>query len=124
MIDKYLGATWRRDGDTWPYLNCWGLVRMASRELFHKDLPSLSGDVYDKRATTREWSDKCEHLKPCEPQAGAVACVWRGKLMIHVGLVIAVDGRLAVMDIDEGRPATVAWLPDFERRYLRVTYHA
>lgn len=125
MIDKYLAATWKRDGMDWPYLNCWGLVRLASKELFGRKLPTTDCSPYDKRAMTIACDELVKTpMKVTDAEAGAVATAWRGRLCIHVGLVVTVDGKLAVLDIDEGIPPRVSWLADFERRYLRVEYYA
>tara|TARA_R110001592_G_scaffold329641_1_gene611487 strand:+ start:31 stop:408 length:378 start_codon:yes stop_codon:yes gene_type:complete len=125
MIDKYLAATWKRDGMAWPYLNCWGLVRLASKELFGRTLQPIDCDVYDKRATTKACHEIItKPMRVTAAESGAIAVVWRGKLCIHVGLVVTVDDKLAVLDIDEGVPPRVSWIADFERRYLRVEYYA
>lgn len=125
MIEKYLAATWKRDGMAWPHLNCWGLVRMASYELFGRELPTTECSPYDKRAMTKACDELVKTpMKVTDPIPGAVAIVWRGRLCTHVGLVVSVDDKLAVLDIDEGVPPRVSWLTDFERRYLRVEYYA
>lgn len=109
----------------WPYLNCWGLVRLASKELFGRKLPKTECNPYDKRAMTRTFDELvAQPMKLVQPKAGAIAIVWRGRLCVHVGIVVTVDDRLAVLDIDEGTPPRVSWVADFERRYLRVEYYA
>lgn len=120
-----MGATWRRDGMDWPYLNCWGLVRLASKELFGKTLPKTECSPYDKRAMTRAYDELvAKPMRLTDPVAGAIAIIWRGRLCVHVGLVVTIDNRLAVLDIDKGIPPRVSWVADFERRYLRVEYYA
>jgi hypothetical protein len=115
---------WVRDGMSWPNLNCWGLVRHASKEFFGRELPGIDCDVMDKRATTYAFNDISQSMQQCEPKIGAIAVVWHCKLCLHVGLVIDMDGELGVMDIDEGRSVWVTPIDRFEARYLRVTYHA
>lgn len=126
MLDRYLtSCRWEHNGMRFPLLNCWGLVRLARHELF--GLPMLQASdcpADDKRRMTQEALDVIAGLSPCEPRAGAVAFCWRGRLCVHVGLVVESEGRLAVLDIDHGRGACVTPLPDWRRRYLRVSFHA
>lgn len=107
----------------YPCLNCWGLVRLARHELFGMPLLPESGcAAADKRCVTQVAAQILDSLSMTGPQPGALATCWRGRLCLHVGLVIVADGRMAVMDIDEGRGLSVSWLHDFERRHQRVEY--
>lgn len=127
-IDRYIAhCRWSHNGMEFPHLSCYGLVRLARQELFGLPaLPSLAHmSSYDKRAATMAArAITHEHMNPCEPQPGAMAICWRGRLCMHVGLVVEVDGRLSVLDIDEGRGACITPLAVWQRRYLRVDFYA
>ena len=128
MIARYTDKVrWIRDGMDWPMLNCWGLVRLARHELYGLPLlqrfDGLQAD--DKRSVTKacaELGESC--ISPIsKPAEGAIATVWRGKLCMHVALVIRVDGRLAILEADQGIDCRWMWLQDWERMQTRVIYY-
>lgn len=125
MIERYLKAEWSRDGMEYPRLNCWGLVRLVRHELYGLPLlPAFGIAAQDKRSLTRAChAVVAAHLVECQPCKGAIAAVWRGALCVHVAAVIELDGRLAVLEVDEGKPAGWRWLQDFERDHIKITYY-
>lgn len=126
MLSKYLTATYE-DGARGPdRYDCWGLVRAARHELLGLPLLPSFGAVRNTMpaAFTRAYEEQAALMEECQPEPGAIAAVFRGRIVIHVAVVIEVDGALAVLEIRNDR-TSARWLriPDFESRYLRVIYY-
>lgn len=108
-------------------LDCWGMVRLARKHLFGKELlPEFlgvsSGDV---RSMTREVlrTAKKSGFKPCPAKPGAIATAWQGSTCPHVGLVIEVDGRLKVLDTNIGVGPWIHTLAGFSSKFNRVIFY-
>jgi len=126
MLSKYLSATYE-DGARGPdRYDCWGLVRAVRHELLGLPLLPSFGAVRNTMpaAFTRAYEEQAALMEECQPEPGAIAAVFRGRIVIHVAVVIEVDGGLAVLEIRNDR-TSARWLriPDFESRYLRVIYY-
>ena len=126
MLEHYLNATYE-DGARGPdRYDCWGLVRAARHELLGLPLLPSFGAVRNTMpaAFTRAYERQAALMEECQPELGAVAAVFRGRIVIHVAVVIEVDGALAVLEIRNDR-TSARWLriPDFESHYLRVIYY-
>ncbi|WP_313240351.1 hypothetical protein [Stutzerimonas kunmingensis] len=124
-IDKYLASQYRDGGRELPFVDCYGLVRLARSERFGKDdLPSF-GHVRNTMPAefTRCVKQAASAFVECDPQPGAVATVWRGRICVHIAIVVEVDGRLAVLDT--GSKTGPAWssVPRFEARFAKVVYY-
>lgn len=126
MIDyhKYLTVPYMEGGRTLQGLDCWGLILLVRQELGLQELPSIGGAVASQPlAVDRAHSAVAPLLQVCAAQVGAVAAVFRGRLFVHAGAVIEVDGRLAVIETNPKVPPRVSWLADFERNYFKVVYY-
>lgn len=127
MINDWLCIPYRDYGRDWTGCDCWGLVRMV-RHALRGDLLASHGaiDPGDKPALTKAAGDVLGvggfQLRQV-PQAGALATVWRGPLCLHVGIVVEVEGRLAVLET--GRRIGVRWLrlADFCRVHRDVRFY-
>lgn len=128
MIDKYLFTRYVKGGRGPVDLDCYGLVRLARTELFGKPLMPLCANAKpgDLRAITRAVQEVSglERMRPAMPLPGAVATAWRASLCAHVGLVVAADGRLWVLETDEPTGPCLTPLAEFEKRYTEVVYYA
>jgi hypothetical protein len=127
MIQKYLDdVVWVMDGMDYPYLNCWGFARLARHELYNLPLlPRSNIDAHDKRGLTDASVGIVESylVQIPRPKKGAFAAVWRGRLCVHVALVVEIDGRLAIMEADEHINCRWQWLNDWERKQTKVLYY-
>lgn len=126
MINDWLRIPYRDHGRDWTGCDCWGLVRMVRFALRGDFLPSYGGiDPQDKPALTAAAGEvmSLDGFRECEPRLGAIATVWRGALCLHVGIVVDVEGRLAVLET--GRRIGVRWLRlgDFARSYQEVRFY-
>lgn len=105
-------------------LDCWGLVRAVRHEVY--GLPLLPSWGHVRHTMAREFT-KAAHectgaMVPCEPRAGAIVCLWRGAICVHVGLVVEVDGRLHGMEMLQ-TGVSVKPLNKFLERYPRASFH-
>lgn len=119
LIDNYLRVPYLDQGRTLEGLDCWGLVLGIRRDLGFSDLPEIG-------AVTRHTVQEMQHqfkevsytLEKGDPVPGALAAVFRARVFVHVGLVVEIEGRLAVI---ETNPKTgVRWM--FLERFLDVYY--
>ncbi len=124
-VELYLACEYEdgaRGPDKW---DCWGLVRHAIHaHLGGRELPSW-GDVRRTmpRLFTRAYKAEAASMEECRPEVGAIAAVFRGALMVHVGVCIEIDSRVVVLEMN---PKTgVRWrsVRDFEAPYARVVYY-
>ena len=126
-IEDWLKIPYKPYARGWGASDCWGLVCIVRKAIRGDELPLLLEvpGISDKRAMTRTTHGMIERgfRQITNPRPGALVAVWRGRLCLHVGIVITIDGRLAVIDSNEKRGVRWQWLPDFERQHLRVTYH-
>lgn len=128
MINRYLTSNYVSGGRVFPDYDCWGLVRDAKYDLFGGALlPSCVAAVPGQfNAITRAVSEVSHAfgMRPAICQAGSVATAWRGKLCVHVGLVVEVDGRKWVLETDVATGPCLTRVSKFEERYSRVEYYA
>lgn len=124
-MDRWQACEWVTDGMDYPRLNCWGLVRLARSELFGKPLlPRFDIHAEDKRGLTEACHDVVNTLlDECVPRPGAIAACWRGRLCVHVALLVQYHGRLSVLEIDKGISARIVRHRDWIRNWPRITYY-
>lgn len=107
--------------------DCWGLVRVARAELFSREwLPSyVEIDPDDKQGLTQAALAVKEQgaFREVSITPGAIATAWRARLCVHVGIVVEADGRLWILETDEGTGPGLCRPSVFERRYSRVIYY-
>ncbi len=77
----------------------------------------------DPRGFTRAYEQQAQHMDTGAAQPGSIAAAFRGRICVHVGIVVDIDDRLMVLDINPGRGVGVESLPDFEARYAEVKYY-
>ncbi|WKL53323.1 hypothetical protein Q1W70_01670 [Pseudomonas kielensis] len=124
MFDKYLSASYEDGGRSPARLDCWGLVRLVRHEVY--GLPLLPSWGYVRNTMPKEFTravnEGAAAMERCEPQIGAIACVWRGRICFHVAVIVEVDGRLHGMEM-KSSGATIKPLRKFQDQYLTVSYH-
>lgn len=126
MIERYLQSSYKEGGRGPMEFDCWGLVRLARHQLYGLPLLPSFGAICpdDKNSLTRAAQHTIsQHLQPSRAMPGAIASCWRGRLCLHVGLVVVLDGRLGVLEIDKRISPHWQRLSDFESRHLRVEYY-
>lgn len=125
MIERYLAVTYLDGGREWPCLDCWGLARLARHDLY--GLPLLRSLGYARREQVRSlqrgYREQLTDMEPCGPAPGAIAAAFRGELLVHVGLVVKLDGRLCVLEINPDSNVSTPTVQDFVARFLRVSFY-
>lgn len=125
-MNRYLMTVYAPGGRGPDAFDCWGMVRDARYELFGRTLLPSYGAInpQNKRALTRACGAVVvQHLQECSPRVGAIAAGWAGRICVHVGLLVDIDGQLAVLETDEPTGPCLTRLYQFESRYTRVTYY-
>lgn len=124
MLDKYLSASYEDGGRSLARLDCWGLARLVRHEVYGLPLLPSWGAVRNTmpKEFTRAVNVGVEAMERCEPEVGAIACIWRGLICIHVAVIVEVEGRLYGMEMKPSG-ATIKSLRRFEDQYLKVSYH-
>lgn len=124
-LNDYIGLEYE-DGARGPdKFDCWGLVRSIRREILGLPLLPAFGNVRHTMPIefTKAYRSIARGMLICTPEVGAIAAVFRGKICIHVAVVVEIDGDLAVMEINPQTNCRWLRIPDFERRYLKVIYY-
>jgi hypothetical protein len=123
-LAKYMRAPYV-DGARGPLaFDCWGLCRAIRDEVFGLGLmPSLGAVGRNKlRSNTTAYRDLKQGMEECHPEPGAIAAVFRGDHLAHVGTVAEVEGQLKIIDTNPGG-VRVRTIRDFESVYPRVVYY-
>lgn len=127
MINHYmLNARYLKGGRGPVFFDCWGLVREVRHRVCGMALlPEWGAVGFDcPRANTLAYHQKVGEMRLCErPEPGSIAVAFRGRVCEHVGVVLEVDGRLCVMDINPGgRPRRIS-VARFEASFQEVRYY-
>ena len=125
MLNKFLLAPYMDGGRGPAAFDCWGLCIAVRHELFGLPLlPSLGGvGRHNPKACTKAFRMLSGVMEVCEPEPGAIAAVLRGDLCIHVGVVVDIDGRLAVLETNPNSGTRWLYQRQFEATYLKVIYY-
>lgn len=127
MINKLLTSRYVKHGRVFPELDCWGLSRLVWSDVLGKpELPSYSHiDPQDKAALTYSALEVKQGLGfiDTELKHGVIALAWRGRMCVHVGVALSIDGRMWIIETDEPTGPVLTNPKTFESRYSRVTYH-
>ena len=124
-VDHYLAATYE-DGARGPdKYDCFGLVREVLHERCGWPLMPAFGGLRNTspRLMTEAQRETVSSMRICQPASGVLACVFRGVLMVHVAVIIELDGALAALEINPKQGARWSRIPEFERQYLKVIYY-
>lgn len=125
MIDDYLACRHAFGGRGPTAFDCWGLVRDVRARVFGWAwLPSYGAiGENDTRGLTAACLAERERFRSGPPLPGSIATCWRGRLCVHVGVVVVLDGRPGVLDTNPGNGPRWQSISEFERHYLEVIYY-
>lgn len=124
-LEHYRLSTYLDGGRGPAEYDCWGLVREARhRHLGCALLPSW-GDVRHTQPAqfTRAYEREAQNMEVCRPEQGAIAACFRGRICIHVALVVELDGRLCVIETSKQHGFRRTSLSALKSRYLRVVFY-
>ncbi|EMG4342707.1 hypothetical protein ACIRTV_18220 [Pseudomonas aeruginosa] len=126
MPNRYLTAIYTEGGRALPCLDCWGLTLIARVELFGLPMLTDFGGVTRRTPVTMQRACDAEihrALEQCEPGPGVIAAAYRGRLLDHVGLLVEVDVRLRVLEINPGSGVSLTPLQKFSDKYSKVVFY-
>lgn len=124
-VNHYLSARYV-DGARGPAeYDCWGLVREVRHLHCGKSLMPSWGHVRHDHARefTRAYCRESAGLRKCEPEHGAIASAFKGRICHHVAVIVDLGGELYALEMTSGTGARIMRVSDFERLYLKVDYH-
>jgi len=124
-MNKFMRVPYVDGGRTLEGLDCWGLVLAVRQEL---GLPGLSDDPLAIRgngaAVLCQFQGVSSGLVSGQsPRPGTLAAVFKGRLFVHVGVVVEADGRLWVIETNPGVGVSMRSIPDFAAAYYRVVFY-
>jgi hypothetical protein len=123
-IEKYLLVSYLDGGRSMAGHDCWGQMLAVREELGCRPLPSLSGVTrHTVQAMGSEYRSISGTLEACEPEAGAIAAVFKGKAFVHVGVVVDIDGRLGVLETNQATGPRWMRVPQFLDIYYKVIFY-
>lgn len=123
--EHYLGATYE-DGARGPdRFDCWGLVRDARARFCGCRLLPSWGHVRNTQPAefTRAYAAESAAMEECEPEQGAIAVCFRGRIAHHVALVVDADGQQWALEINPMASARLRSLAAFLRDHTRVRFY-
>ncbi|MNE77926.1 hypothetical protein D3C80_1742860 [compost metagenome] len=124
-MNQYLECTYRDGGRGPTEYDCWGICRHVRHfELGLKLLPEY-GSLRNTspRDFTKAYRTESHLLRECGPEHGAIAAVLIGEICVHVALVLVVEGRFKILEINPTRGPRVLPLEKWLRDHNRVTFH-
>lgn len=126
MIDvqAHLAVPYVDGGRTMQGYDCWGQLLLLRQQLGCGRLPSLGGVTRSTPlAMCNRYADVSGTLEACEPEVGAIAAVFKGRAFVHCGVVLEIDGRLAVIETNPGSGPRWLHVQRFLEQYARVIFY-
>lgn len=123
--DRYLSCPYEAGARGPHAYDCWGQAREVLMQGYGwPELPAF-GPVRetDPAAMQAAEAQLLPWLRVCAHGDGALAAAYRGGVLAHVGVVVAVDGRLMVLHTTSKRGPRRDPLRVFERAYFDVRYY-
>lgn len=123
-VNDLLSVPYLDRGRTMDGLDCWGQLLLVRKHLGMPSLPDI-GPVSraEPIAMQREYGKVSSTLTEGPPCLGAIAAVFRGTLFVHVGVVLEIEGRLAVLETNEGSGPRWMRVQDFVDTYYKVIFY-
>ena len=105
-------------------LDCWGLVRDVLYQHFKLPLLKDFGGIHadDKASMTRAYRHLKNAFSPCNPIEGAIAAGFNGDALIHVGVVVEING-LHVLHTSSKHGMSKCSVRRFNRLFSKVKYY-
>jgi len=125
-IDDYLSVPYVDCGRDLKGLDCWGLVRHVLHHQFNLPLFESFGHVQpdNKRDLTQAFKHQVKSFSLSRPKPGAVAAGFRGKLLLHIGVCIEVNGQTQVLEISKKHGVSINQVRDFKRHYSKAEFYS
>ncbi len=127
-VNDFLQVPYVDGGRDWAGLDCWGIVRLARSALFGKPLLESFGHILNKgceahhQAMTDVYHQLKDQYQEVLAKPGAIACCFKGGVLIHVGVVVSDGGMVKVLHTRAGNGAQLLNLRNFNRLSVDVRY--
>lgn len=121
-LDKYTEVEWVSGGRDYPQLDCYGVVNEVRRDLGLAEWPEYAGaerDDLDELAAEAK-----KERQGSELVQGAVAFCYEGSVVVHVAVLVSVDGRMCALECNPEHNVTVMPVSRLERRFVKVEYYS
>jgi len=123
-LEKYLKVPYLTGGRTMEGLDCWGLVLLIRAEMGLMSMPDFGAVTRETvHRMQKAFTDGAYLLDRGEPVAGAIAAVFKGSVFVHVGLVVEIEGRLAVIETNPSGGVRWSFLTRFLSKYYKVVFY-
>lgn len=125
-INDYTFSARYVDGGRGPVeYDCWGLVREARHKHCGMRLLPSWGEIRNTqpKAFTNAYTKEAKNMQECQPEHGAIAAVFVGRVCVHVALAVEAGGQLFALEINPRKGVNFLRLIDFESQYLKVIYY-
>lgn len=125
-VQHYLACRYEDGARGLNAFDCWGMVRDVLAEHFGvpaEHVPAfghISPD--DKRGMTQARDRIVDLYELADPRPGAVACHTRKRVLVHVGIVVEVDGALRVLHTSRQWGPSLDTLRRFEQLGTHTEY--
>lgn len=123
-IDSYLLTPYKDGGRERGALDCWGLALCVREDMGLPPLPSVG--AYNRSTPVgmaKGFIEVTSQMQEGSPRPGALAAVFKGRSFVHVGVVISVDGKLAVLETNPAGGARWLYLKRFMQQYFKVIFY-
>jgi cell wall-associated NlpC family hydrolase len=116
-LSKYRLAQYKDGGRENGVYDCWGLVREVAHEVYGMPLFNSYGDIAaeNKRLMTRAAVEVARNLTECKRREGTLAAAYTNGLIIHVGIVVRIDGLIKILHATSKHGIVFASISQFER---------
>lgn len=98
-LEQYMNSRYVNGGRALPSVDCWGMTRLAFREIHGIDLPMLDGlNAESLMGKSRNYVHLAKIMRECGPEHGAIAAVVTGNACEHVGICLSMGSSMLVME--------------------------
>lgn len=124
MIEKYLSIPYVDGGRSMEGLDCYGLLIRIREELGLTAPPDVGSITrHNVVGMQHRYSETVGQLEECQPEVGSIAGVFRNKALIHVGVVVSIDGRLSVLETNPKSGPRWLRVREFQDQYAKVIFY-
>lgn len=118
MIDllKYQAVQWVDGGRKFPDLDCYGVVLEVRKDLGLPDWPDYRGVTKEGNAFDKEAREFVKSRTATPPVPGAMALVFKGRIVNHAAVCFSFCGQLYVMECNPKTNMTISPVTDFVRK--------
>jgi hypothetical protein len=124
-VNSYLSIPYKDGARSGDELDCWGLALRVRRDMGLPELPEVGAfDRMTPMGMKDGYRQVTSSLTESAPAPGSLAAVFKGRAFAHVGVVISVDGRIAVIETNPKTGVRWQWLERFKAENFKVIFYS